>query len=459
MIPELRRAFNAGFSEERYRSYAKRLSERGGMEIPFRLAETPVFLPPALRDEMVEASLEIFRQLSTPAALQRSLAAVPQRFDVPGCDDLPVFAVTDFAVAQEAGRLVPRLIELQAFPTLYAFQVAQCEELSYVCPDGHRLDWYLSGLDTPAYKRVVGEAILSGLAPEEVILLDLDPPLQKTAIDFAFTEKFWGVRALDPSQIEKRGRELWYDRDGKRTRIRRIYNRLIFDELEAKGAQLPFDLTSRLDVSWAGHPNWYFRWSKHCLPEISHPTVPESRLLSDFPAPPKDLENWVLKPLFSFAGSGVKIEVTPRDLGRHSRDGAGPLDPHAQDRVRARDRDGRRELLQGRGARDVRLAQRRSLSGHHARAALAGQDDGRQLQQGQDLGRILRKSLAEVKSSVRIQADPGRSFGRGDRWNIPSLVGWPASPATKGRPSAVGDAVRRTATTQRAAQSPSRYGT
>ena len=141
---------------------------------------------------------------------------------------------------------------------------------------------YLSGLDASGYKRVVGEAILSGLPPEEVILLDLDPPTQKTAIDFAFTEQFWGVRALDPSQIEKRGRELWYDRDGKRTRIRRIYNRLIFDELAAKGAKLPFDFTSRLDVSWAGHPNWYFRWSKHCLPRLSHPTVPEARLLSDF---------------------------------------------------------------------------------------------------------------------------------------------------------------------------------
>jgi hypothetical protein len=315
VIPELRQAYNTGFSEERYRAYATRLADRGGMEIPFRLAETPVFLPPALRDEMVEASLEIFRQLSTPAALQRSLAAVPQRFDVPGCDDLPVFAVTDFAVARGAdGALVPRLIELQAFPTLYAFQVAQSEELSYICPDGHKLDWYLSGLDAPGYKRVVGEAILSGLAPEEVVLLDLDPPHQKTAIDFAFTEQFWGVRALDPSEIEKRGRELWYVRDGKKTRIRRIYNRLIFDELEAKGAKLSFDLTSRLDVSWAGHPNWYFRWSKHCLPEISHPTVPEARFLSDFATPPKDLENWVLKPLFSFAGSGVKVEVTPEDL-------------------------------------------------------------------------------------------------------------------------------------------------
>ena len=315
MIPELRRAYNAAYTDSRHREYARRLAERGRTEIPFRLAETPVFLPPELRDEMVEASLEIFRQLSTPVALYRSLAAVPQAFDVPGCDELPVFAVTDFAVTRDtSGRLIPKLIELQAFPTLYAFQVAQCEELARMCPGGERLDWYLSGLDTASYKRVVGEAILSGLPPEEVVLLDLDPPHQKTAIDFAFTEQFWGVKALDPSEIEKRGRELWYSRDGKPTRIRRIYNRLIFDELEASGAKLPFDLTSRLDVSWAGHPNWYFRWSKHCLPELHHPAVPESFFLSDLPAVPKDLENWVLKPLFSFAGSGVKVEVTPEDV-------------------------------------------------------------------------------------------------------------------------------------------------
>jgi hypothetical protein len=315
MIPSLRRAYNAAFTDERYRGYQRRLEERGGMEIPFRLAETPVFVPPELRDEMVEASFEIFRQLSTPAALKRSKAAIPKALDVPGCPDLPTFAVTDFAVTRDtSGRLAPKLIELQAFPTLYAFQVAQCEELVRLSPEGEKLDWYLSGLDAAGYKRVVGETILSGLPPEEVVLLDLDPAQQKTAIDFAFTEQFWGVCAVDPSEIEKRGRELWYSRDGRKTRIRRIYNRLIFDELEAKRVRLPFDITSRIDVSWAGHPNWYFRWSKHCLPELDHPTVPESRLLSDFASPPKDLENWVLKPLFSFAGSGVKVDVTPADL-------------------------------------------------------------------------------------------------------------------------------------------------
>jgi hypothetical protein len=285
------------------------------MAIPFRLAETPVFLPPELRDEMVEASLAIFRQLSTPEALKRSEAAVPERFEVPGCDALPTFAVTDFAVTRGAGgRLEPKLIELQAFPTLYAFQVAQNEELARLCPEGEPLAWFLSDLDTPSYWRVLGDAILAGLRSENVVLLDLDPPRQKTAIDFAFTQQFWGVRAVDPKDIEKRGRQLWYDCEGRSTRILRIYNRLIFDELEAAGATLPFDLTEPLEVSWAGHPNWYFRWSKHCLPQLRHPTVPEAVLLSDLPAVPKDLENWVLKPLFSFAGSGVKVEVTPQDV-------------------------------------------------------------------------------------------------------------------------------------------------
>jgi hypothetical protein len=315
VIPSFRRAYNAAYTDEKYRAYQKALEQRGRQPIPFRLAETPVFLPPELRDEMVEASLEIFRQLSTPEALERSKAAVPPSLDVPGCPELPTFAVTDFAVTRDAsGRLAPKLIELQAFPTLYAFQVVQCEELARLCPEGEGLDWYLSGLDTRSYWKVLDAAILDGNRSENVVLLDLDPAHQKTAIDFAFTEQFWGVKAVDPGQIEKRGQELWYEREGKPTRIHRIYNRLIFDELEASGARLPFDLREPLDVTWAGHPNWYFRWSKHCLPELRHPTIPEAFFLSRMPALPRDLENWVLKPLFSFAGSGVKVEVTPEDL-------------------------------------------------------------------------------------------------------------------------------------------------
>ena len=264
---------------------------------------------------MVSASLEIWRQLSTPENLRRSLEAVPAEFDVPGCDERPVFACTDFAVTRGAGgRLAPKLIELQGFPTLYAFQLFQSLALRDLYPDGKGLGLFLAGLDAEGYRRVVGEAILAGHAPENVVLLDLDPPHQKTFVDFAFTEKLWGVRAVCPTQVEKRGRELYYDRDGKRTRILRLYNRVIFDELAGKKIALPFDFRDDLDVAWAGHPNWYFRWSKHALPALDHPTVPESHFLSDLEESPRDLENWVLKPLFSFAGGGVKVDVAASDL-------------------------------------------------------------------------------------------------------------------------------------------------
>ncbi len=314
MIPELRRAYNAAYSDEQYKAYRRRLEVGAGCPVEFRVAETPVFLPTALREAMVSAAGAIIEQLASPARQRASLAAVPAEFDVPACDDHPRFVQIDFAVTREDGRLAPRLIELQGFPSLYGFQVLQALELKKLVPEGDRLRFLLSDLDLDGYRRVVGEAILGGCPPEHVVLLDLDPPSQKTYPDFAMTEKLWGVRAVCPTILEKRGRELWYRRDGMPTRILRIYNRVIVDELLAKKVALPFRYTEPLDVEWAGHPNWYFRWSKHALPWLDHPAVPEAVFLSDLARPPDDLERWVLKPLFSFAGLGVKVDVTRADL-------------------------------------------------------------------------------------------------------------------------------------------------
>jgi hypothetical protein len=265
---------------------------------------------------MVQAATEIWDELSKPANLQRSLEAVPRSLDVPGCTELPTFAQADFAITRDSpdGPLVPRLIELQAFASLYAFQLFQSNDLAGITPGGEDLGFLLSGLDEVEYAREVGTAILGGFPPENVVLMDIDPPSQKTYVDFAFTERLWGVRPVSVMDIEKRGRELWYRRGGKPTRILRIYNRLIFDELEAKGISIPIDFREPLEVEWAGHPNWYFRWSKHSLPVLRHPSAPEARLLSDFERWPDDLQNWVYKPLFSFAGSGVKVDVTSQDL-------------------------------------------------------------------------------------------------------------------------------------------------
>jgi hypothetical protein len=262
---------------------------------------------------MVRGGLEIWDQLLQPAALARSKTAVPAEFDVPASDDHPLFAQADFAIVETDGRLEPRLIELQGFPSLYAFQLLQGRLCLEMVP-GERLSFLLGGLDDAGYLRVVGDAILGGLPAENVVLLDLDPPGQGTYPDFAATERLFGIRAVCPTDVEKRGRELFYERDGRRTRVLRVYNRVIVDELVEKKVELPFRFTEELDVQWAGHPNWFFRWSKHALPGLRHPLVPEARLLSDFERLPDDLERWVLKPLFSFSGTGVKVDLTPEDV-------------------------------------------------------------------------------------------------------------------------------------------------
>ena len=315
MIEPLRSAFNAAWTDRAYEAYKEALAEAAGSPIGFRVCESPVFLPPVLRDQMVQGALEIWEALLQPAALERSKAAVPPEYDVPASDDHPLFAQADFAIVEVDGRLAPRLIELQGFPSLYAFQLLQgrlCLEM--VPGHGEPLEFLLGGLDDIGYRRVVGDAILGGHPVENVVLLDLDPPGQGTYPDFAATEKLFGIRAVCPTDLTKSGRELWYERDGKKTRILRVYNRLIVDELVEKKVELPFRFTEELDVEWAGHPNWFFRWSKHALPALRHSLVPEARLLSDFDRAPDDLDRWVLKPLFSFSGAGVKVDVTPRDL-------------------------------------------------------------------------------------------------------------------------------------------------
>jgi len=318
MIPELRRAFNAAFTDEVYAAYKASLEREAGCPVEFRLAETPLFLPPALREAIVGAGLEIIAALASPEHQAYSLGAVPAAFDVPRCDAHPQFLQVDFALVRDevdpARPIVPRLIELQGFPSLYAFQFVQGPAFQRVTPGGDRLGFLLGGLDTEGYLALLRRVLLGDHPAESVVLLELHPERQKTLADFRLTERLWGVSTVDATSVEIRGRELWYRRDGRPTRIRRIYDRIVVDELVAKAVELPFRFTDDLDVEWAGHPNWYFRWSKHSLPWLRHSSVPQAALLSSLRGPPDDLDRWVLKPLFAFAGSGVKVEVTANDV-------------------------------------------------------------------------------------------------------------------------------------------------
>jgi hypothetical protein len=314
VIPQLRKNFNAEFSAEKYQRFLTDLETAAGVKIEFRTCETPVFVPPGLLAEMHAGAKEMIAQLSTPAYHEASTRAIAPEFNTPNEGAHPDFIQVDFAVTRAAdGRLRPKLIELQGCASLYAFQflLPHVYNRHY---DLGGLDYLLGGLTDESYLKLLADVLLNGHAPENVVLLEIDPEHQKTRPDFTLTEKYFGIPAVCISKVAKRGNRLFYQRDGREIAIERIYNRVIIDEFVRKDLKIAFDFRDELAVEWAGHPNWYFRISKYSLPFLKHPAVPRAWFLNEVDRLSADLEHFVLKPLFSFAGSGVKVSLTQKDL-------------------------------------------------------------------------------------------------------------------------------------------------
>jgi hypothetical protein len=320
MIPSLREPFNASFTPEKYQAFLRRIDDACDTHVQFRLSETPCFFPKALLGRMAEDGKELIRQLvENPEYLARSNSSIPEQFRVPNEPPRPLFVQVDFGLVRDArGALQPKLVELQAFPSLYAYQVTLAQSYIDVYglgrPPAPRLKYFLSGLDDRSYRELLRAAIVGTHDPESVILMEINPETQKTLPDFRLTEKMLGVRTVDIEAIRKQGSQLYYERKGGRVPIRRIYNRAIVDELQRKNVKLGFDWRDDLNVEWAGHPNWYFCISKFSIPYLRHESVPKTWFLDQLKQVPDDLQNYALKPLYSFAGLGVVIAPKKEDI-------------------------------------------------------------------------------------------------------------------------------------------------
>jgi hypothetical protein len=316
MITSLRQQFNASFTPEKYQTFLRQIDEACGTHVSFQLSETPCFFPKKLLERMASDGKELIRQLvESPEYLVRSNASIPEEYKVPNEPKHPMFVQVDFGLVRDArGELQPKLVELQAFPSLYAYQVAMAQNYIDVYGLDRRLKFFLGGLDEKSYRELLRTAIVGTHDPENVILMEIQPEAQKTLPDFLMTEKMLGVLSVDIGGIKKDGSRLYYERDGMRVPIRRIYNRAIVDELQRKNVKFNFDWRDDLDVEWAGHPNWYFRISKFSIPYLRHESVPKTWFLDRMERIPDDLQNYALKPLYSFAGLGVVIAPTKEDI-------------------------------------------------------------------------------------------------------------------------------------------------
>ena len=315
MDPELRSRFNADFTQDKYEALLRCVNETEKWPADFRVSETPIFLTTAFTQELTDAATTIVDRVRTPEFARHAGDAIPEGLEVPNETAHPNFFVVDFGICDVNGRLTPRLIELQAFPSLYAFQLFFLGCLRKSFPAVPR-NWTSSfgGLKDEAYIELLRSVMVGDSNPENVILLEIEPEKQKTRIDFACTETLLGVRSVCLTKVRKRGLQLFYDRDGHEVRIERIYNRVIFDELIRRpDLNPPFRFQDELDVKWVGHPNWYFRISKHSLPFLKTKHTAPAFFGDEFPER-ESLDDYVLKPLYSFAGLGVDMEPTREKL-------------------------------------------------------------------------------------------------------------------------------------------------
>ncbi|MCK9409799.1 MAG: hypothetical protein M0R68_11775 [Bacteroidetes bacterium] len=315
MIPEIRKRLNAEFSETRYDAFIRELNTTYQYPTDFRSAETPIFLSRDLAMHLVAGAEEVVTQLQTSEFKQHATTAIPSGLSVPNETPHPVFLQVDFAICKDSsGAFIPQLIELQGFPSLYGYQafLNDTTRKHYSIPPTFAAAFH--GYVRETYTNLLREVIIGDANPMNVILLEIEPETQKTRIDFAIMEQMLGIRTVCLTKVKKRGRKLFYTIGGQEMQIDRIYNRVIFDEMQRKAVSADFSFTDDLDVYWVGHPNWYFRISKHTLPFLKSVYVPECHFVSDLNEYPSDLGRYVLKPLYSFAGLGVDIDVTKEKL-------------------------------------------------------------------------------------------------------------------------------------------------
>ena len=315
MNSKLRDRFNSEFTENNYKLFLDDVNSILKFPADFRIAETPLFLTESLSIDLINYSHEIVNQLMTEEFIEHSKNAVPKKLFVPNEKDHPEFLQIDFAISiDDDGKYIPRLIELQGFPSLYGFQYFLDKTMRKHFKIPKNYSTFFNGIDSKSYVDILNDLIIGKSDPENIILMDINPEKQKTRIDFAATEKLLGIKSVCISKIIQKNNKLFYQEHGKEIPIEKIYNRVIFDELIRGKHKVNIDFTKDLNVDWVGHPNWFFRISKHTLPFLSGDFVPECYFLSDLDEYPVDLENFVLKPLYSFAGHGVELDVTPEIL-------------------------------------------------------------------------------------------------------------------------------------------------
>jgi hypothetical protein len=316
MNSKYRQLFNHNFTVEKYNAFIDDINADFDYQVTFRIGETPFFITNELKAQLLEGCQQVIDFIKRVDFKSLTDRALELNRKVPNEDQHTTFLAIDFGICEENGEIVPKLIEVQGFPSLFNFQNHLSQKFVSHYPFLSELTPFLNGLNPTSYLKLIEEVICNDFPKEHVILLEIEPEKQNTKIDFYYCHSDIGIPIVCVTELYQKGKQLFYKNEkGVEILVKRIYNRVIFDELDLRtDLQLNFDFSSDIDVEWAGHPNWFFRISKFILPYFKGKYFIETTLLSDLKEIPTDLENYVLKPLFSFSGSGVIFHVKREDI-------------------------------------------------------------------------------------------------------------------------------------------------
>lgn len=317
MVTNIRSDYNQHFTESAYQDFLADIHKEYAHVPPFRIAETPIFVDKEFKGKLMEACEEIGAVICADDFKSKSAGALSSEYTVPGEDDHTLFLQMDFGVCVDGnGQLIPKLIEVQGFPSLYFYQdlCARTFRKHFDIPSNY--SHLFDGLSSEQYLDILKKAIIKDHHPENVVLLEIEPQHQTTQIDFLAASAMTGMKTLCVSDLIVEGRTVYYiNEQGRKVQVERIFNRVIFDELVGrKDIPRQFSFTDEYDLTWAGHPNWFFRISKYTLPFLDSQYVPRTWFLNEIDEVPENLSQYVLKPLYSFSGSGVIFNVTQKHL-------------------------------------------------------------------------------------------------------------------------------------------------
>jgi len=223
MVTALRKWFNDNYSKEKYEKFLEELKGKHPGSIDFRVAETPVFVDKVFTEKILSACESIVDVITQPNFLAITKNAIPEDIQIKNENVFSHFIAFDFGICEnDKGELEPQLIEMQGFPSLFAYQIWHDELTTrhFNIPDTYSA--YLNGFNKESYLQLLKEIIVKDVPAENVILLELLPHEQKTRVDFYCTEDYMGIPIVCLTDLILEGKKLFYEKDGKKIEIKRI---------------------------------------------------------------------------------------------------------------------------------------------------------------------------------------------------------------------------------------------